>query len=453
MRFHKKPTGGGANKISSQKKYSKIGERTVKRYHKRGLRFKDRLLTRSDETSEVLELEKQSENKMKRCLNWWDLTWVGFGAVIGAGIFVLTGQEAHFDAGPAIVISYLASGFSTMLSVFIYTEFDVEIPVAGGSFAYLRVELGDFAAFMAAANILLDYMLGNAAVARSWTSYLTTLLNRPSNSLVIHTNLKQGYNLLDPIAVIVLAIASAIAIASTQKTSLINWIASAVNMVVIFFVTIAGSIRYAYRLSRAKTGTPISATLMMTTGSAVISFFTSLDVLAGLLAVSGCFLSTLLPVALRVRRYYVTGITPRANALKFVALLLLILLASAATSAYWALTSTGWIGYTITLPLWFLGTLGMSVLLPLQRTPKVWGVPLVPWFPSLAVVTNLFLMGSLDASAFVRFSICTIVIMVYYFFFGLHATYDMAHEPNKPESMKIADIDSETPFQVQNLEI
>ncbi|KAE9444791.1 hypothetical protein C3L33_23311, partial [Rhododendron williamsianum] len=172
---------------------------------------------------------------MKRCLNWWDLTWVGFGAVIGAGIFVITGQEAHFDAGPSIVVSYLASGFTTMLGVFIYTEFAVEIPVAGGSFAYLRVELGDFVAFVAAANILLDYMLGNAAVARSWTSYLTTLLNRPSNSLVIHTNLKQEYNLLDPIAVIVLAIASAIAIASTKKTSLINWIASAVNMVVIIF--------------------------------------------------------------------------------------------------------------------------------------------------------------------------------------------------------------------------
>ncbi|KAF7151236.1 hypothetical protein RHSIM_Rhsim02G0171000 [Rhododendron simsii] len=156
-----------------------------------GLRFKDCLLTRSDETSEVMDLQKQSKNKMKRCLNWWDLTWVNFGAVIGAGIFVLTGQEAHFDAGPAIVVSYLAAGFSTMLGVFIYTEFAVEIPVAGGSFAYLRVKLGDFVAFVAAANILLDYMLANAAVARSWTSYLTTLLNRLSNSLVIHTNLKQ----------------------------------------------------------------------------------------------------------------------------------------------------------------------------------------------------------------------------------------------------------------------
>ncbi|XP_058203001.1 cationic amino acid transporter 5-like [Rhododendron vialii] len=177
---------------------------------------------------------------MKRCLNSWDLTWVGFGASIGAGIFVLTSQEAHYDAGPAIVVSYLAAGFSTMVGVFIYMEFAVEIPVAGGSFAFLRVELGDFAAFMAAANLLLDQMLGNATVAKAWTSYLTTLLNRPPNSLLIHTNLKQGYNLLDPIAITVITITSAIAITSTKKTSLPNWIASAVNRVVILFVIIAG---------------------------------------------------------------------------------------------------------------------------------------------------------------------------------------------------------------------
>ncbi|OAY74508.1 Cationic amino acid transporter 5 [Ananas comosus] len=68
---------------------------------------------------------------MKRCLNWWDLTWFGFGSVIGAGIFVLTGQEAHDHAGPAIVLSYVASGISAMLSVFCYNRFAVEIRCRG----------------------------------------------------------------------------------------------------------------------------------------------------------------------------------------------------------------------------------------------------------------------------------------------------------------------------------
>ncbi|KAL0352645.1 UNVERIFIED_CONTAM: Cationic amino acid transporter 5 [Sesamum angustifolium] len=146
---------------------------------------------------------------MKHCLNWCDLTWFGFGSVICAGIFVLTGQEAHDHAGPAIVLSHIVSGISAMLSVFCYTEFTVEIPVAGESFAYLRVELGDLATFTTG-NILLESVVGSAAVARSWTSYFTTLLDRHPESLRLRTNLKDGFNLLDPIVVAVLAIASMI---------------------------------------------------------------------------------------------------------------------------------------------------------------------------------------------------------------------------------------------------
>lgn len=57
--------------------------------------------------------------------------WFGLGSLVGAGIFVLTGLEAHTDAGPAVVLSYVISGISAMLAVFCYTEFAVEIPVAG----------------------------------------------------------------------------------------------------------------------------------------------------------------------------------------------------------------------------------------------------------------------------------------------------------------------------------
>lgn len=93
-------------------------------------RLADRVLTRSSVEAE-LEVKARSGNQMKRTLSWWDLMWFGMGAVIGAGIFVLTGLEARADAGPAIVLSYAVSGLSALLSVFCYTEFAVEIPVAG----------------------------------------------------------------------------------------------------------------------------------------------------------------------------------------------------------------------------------------------------------------------------------------------------------------------------------
>jgi len=90
-----------------------------------------RLTSRSLESTELHEVRARSGADMKRDLTWWDLVWFGVGAVIGAGIFVLTGQEARDTAGPAVVISYVVSGVSAMLSVFCYTEFAVEIPVAG----------------------------------------------------------------------------------------------------------------------------------------------------------------------------------------------------------------------------------------------------------------------------------------------------------------------------------
>lgn len=545
-------------------------------------RLKDRLLSRSDDATELGNLRRRSEHDMKRCLSWWDLIWFGFGSVIGAGIFVLTGQEAHNHAGPAIVLSYVASGFSAMLSVFCYTEFAVEIPVAGGSFAYLRVELGDFAAFIAAANLILESIIGTASVARAWTSYLATLLNRTPNSLRIHTNLAKDFNLLDPIAVVVLVATSTIAMLSTKNTSYFNWIASAVHSLVIVFVIVAGFMhantknltpflpfgaqgvfqaaaivyfayggfdniatmaeetrnpsrdiplgllgsmsiitaiyclmalslsmmqsytdidpnaaysfafkhvgmkwaqylvalgalkgmttvllvgalgqaRYTTHIARShiippvfalvhpKTGTPVYATLLITICSSCIALFSSLDILTSLLSISTLFIFMMLPTALLVRRYYARGVSTPQHLLKLVVFLLLIIAASMGISAYWGLRPHGWIGYVITVPIWLAGTSGIAFFLPQQRTPKVWGVPLVPWLPSLSIATNLFLMGSLGADSFIRFGVCTGIMIIYYVFFGVHATYDMAHgrgneELDFAEAEKNVDVKSE----------
>ncbi|CAM0875755.1 unnamed protein product [Alopecurus aequalis] len=206
-----------------------------------GPRLADRLTSRSLEATELHEVRARSGADMKRDLTWWDLAWFGIGAVIGAGIFVLTGKEARDVAGPAVVLSYVVSGFSAMLSVFCYTEFAVEIPVAGGSFAYLRVELGDFMAFVGAGNILLEYCIGGAAVARAWTSYFATLLNHEPDQFRIHaTSLAENYNLLDPIAVVVIALICGFAVISTKGSSRFNYILSIVHIGVILFIIIAG---------------------------------------------------------------------------------------------------------------------------------------------------------------------------------------------------------------------
>ncbi|XP_039840247.1 cationic amino acid transporter 1-like [Panicum virgatum] len=209
-----------------------------------GPRLRDRATARSLDSAEVNEVRGRSGAEMKRTLTWWDLIWFGIGAVIGAGIFVLTGQEARDAAGPAVVVSYAVSGISAMLSVFCYTEFAVEIPVAGGSFAYLRVELGDFMAFIAAGNILLEYCIGGAAVARSWTSYFATLLDHHPNDFRIHApSLAADYSRLDPIAVAVVLLICLFAVLSTKGSSRFNYVLSIVHLAVIAFIVVAGLTR------------------------------------------------------------------------------------------------------------------------------------------------------------------------------------------------------------------
>ncbi|KAB1221513.1 Cationic amino acid transporter 5 [Morella rubra] len=162
------------------------------------------------------------------------------------------------------------------------------------------------------------------------------------------------------------------------------------GMTTVLLVGALGQARYVTHIARAhmippwfalvhpKTGTPINATLLITISSACIAFFSSLDVLAGLLSVSTLFIFTMMPVALLARRYYVREITPRINLLKLVIFLLIIIASSMATAACWGLNPDGWLGYTITIPLWLLGTAGLSMFLPQQRTPKVWGVSTRP---------------------------------------------------------------------------
>ncbi|KAJ4958492.1 hypothetical protein NE237_025603 [Protea cynaroides] len=106
---------------------------------------------------------------MKNTLTWCDLLWFGLGAVMGAGIFILW---PHFreQAGPAVFLSFLAFGVSVLLSVLYYTEFEfvVEVPIAGGSFAYLRVKFGGFVAFIVVGNILFEYIVAGTSVASEW---------------------------------------------------------------------------------------------------------------------------------------------------------------------------------------------------------------------------------------------------------------------------------------------
>ncbi|XP_047952382.1 cationic amino acid transporter 1, partial [Salvia hispanica] len=210
------------------------------------------------------------------------------------------------------------------------------------------------------------------------------------------------------------------------------------GMTSVLLVSAVGQARYLTHIARThmmppwfakvdpKTGTPIIATVAMLAATAVIAFFTDLEVLANLLSIATLFIFMLVALALIVRRYYVSGETTEANRKKLVVYLTLILASSTGTAAYWGLSEHGWIGYCVTVPIWFLSNLLLWATVPQARSPKLWGVPLVPWMPSTSIAINIFLLGSIDGKSFVRFMVWTCFLLVYYLLFGLHASYDTA---------------------------
>ncbi|MQM05935.1 hypothetical protein Taro_038756 [Colocasia esculenta] len=119
---------------------------------------------------EMSRVRARSGPDMQRALRWPDLVGLGLGGMVGAGVFVSTGRAARLFAGPAVVLSYAIAGLCALLSAFCYTEFAVDMPVAGGAFSYLRVTFGEFAAFLTGANLVMEYVFSNAAVARSFTA-------------------------------------------------------------------------------------------------------------------------------------------------------------------------------------------------------------------------------------------------------------------------------------------
>ena len=115
------------------------------------------------------------DTNLKRCLSIFDLTLMGIGSTLGSGIYILTGDVAKNKTGPAIVLSFFIAGFASVLSGLCYAEFAARIPKAGSAYVYCYVTMGEFCAFVIGWNMLLEYIIGAAVVARGLVEYVDSL--------------------------------------------------------------------------------------------------------------------------------------------------------------------------------------------------------------------------------------------------------------------------------------
>src|SRR5437773_7726225 len=124
----------------------------------------------------MVEAKQEDEHTLKRALGPINLITLGIGAIIGAGIFVLTGAAAAQYAGPAIVLSYVLAGVGCAFAGLCYAEFASLIPIAGSAYTYGYATLGEIFAWIIGWDLILEYAFGAATVASGWSTTLVAFL-------------------------------------------------------------------------------------------------------------------------------------------------------------------------------------------------------------------------------------------------------------------------------------
>ncbi len=125
---------------------------------------------------EMLQAEAGKRGDFRRVLGLWQLTAIGIGGIIGVGVFVLAGQQAAINAGPAVIISFLIAGIASTAAALCYAEFAGLIPVTGSAYTYGYAVLGELAAWLIGWDLLLEYALIVAVVAIGWSGYVQAAL-------------------------------------------------------------------------------------------------------------------------------------------------------------------------------------------------------------------------------------------------------------------------------------
>lgn len=124
----------------------------------------------------IAESESEGEHTLKRTLGKTNLMMLGIGAIIGAGIFVLTGAAASQHAGPAVVLSFVIAAVACGFAGLCYSEFASMIPVAGSAYTYAYATMGEFIAWIIGWDLILEYLFGASTVAVGWSGYVVSFL-------------------------------------------------------------------------------------------------------------------------------------------------------------------------------------------------------------------------------------------------------------------------------------
>ncbi|WP_309069021.1 amino acid permease [Microbacterium sp.] len=183
---------------------------------------------------------KEPEHALKKNLGVFDLILFGIGVCIGAGIFVLTGHAAATNAGPAIALSFLIAGAACALAALCYAEFASTVPVAGSAYTFTYATLGELLAWIIGWDLILEFTVGAAALATSFSQYLGVVLEGTWFEIPAAIATAEGGFVNLPAGLLILGL-TAVTVGGIKLSSRLNQIITGLKVLVVLAVVVVGS--------------------------------------------------------------------------------------------------------------------------------------------------------------------------------------------------------------------
>lgn len=199
-------------------------------------------LFRKKQVSDLLT-EAQKKSSLSKALGAFDLTMLGIGAIIGTGIFVLTGVVAAKHAGPALILSFILSGLACVFAALCYSEFASTVPVSGSAYTYSYATFGELFAWILGWDLILEYGLACAAVASGWSGYFQGLL--AGFGIHLPTAITSAYNpakgtIIDVPAILIVLLIAFLLTRGVKESSRTNAIMVIIKLSVILLFILVG---------------------------------------------------------------------------------------------------------------------------------------------------------------------------------------------------------------------
>jgi APA family basic amino acid/polyamine antiporter len=189
-----------------------------------------------------MKQSEQHEQGLKRTLGPISITAMGIGAIVGTGIFVLTGVAAARYAGPGLIFSFIVAGIVSGLAAICYAEFASTVPIAGSAYTYSYATLGELIAWIIGWDLILEYAVGAAAVSIGWSGYITDFLKAAFGITLPKALTASPFSggIMNVPAVLIILLVTTLLILGTSESTKVNNTIVAIKLAVIVFFLIVG---------------------------------------------------------------------------------------------------------------------------------------------------------------------------------------------------------------------